>query len=107
MSTPFLISIPHRLGKDEAIRRLKSGLGNARIGFAHLLVHEEVWTGSRLQFRVGVIGQFASGTIDVFDDRVRLDVQLPWLLARFAEAFAPAIRSQGVLLLGSDKGGDG
>jgi hypothetical protein len=26
MSEPLVVSIPHRLGKDEALRRLKTGL---------------------------------------------------------------------------------
>jgi len=62
MSKPLIISIPHRLGKDEAIRRLKSGLGDARTSFGHVLsVQEESWTGDRLQFRVGALAQFVSG----------------------------------------------
>jgi hypothetical protein len=100
MSKPLVVSIPHRLGKDEAIRRLKDGLGNARTNFAHLLaVQEEVWSGDRLQFRVSALGQMASGIIDVAEDHVRLEVTLPWLLAKFAEAIQPAIRKQGTLML--------
>ncbi len=66
MSAPFVISIPHRLGKDEAVRRLKSGLGSASANYGHVFaVEEEIWTGDRLQFRIRALGQVASGTIDV------------------------------------------
>ena len=86
MSAPFIVSIPHRLGKDEAVRRLKTGLGNASLNYAHFFaVEEETWTGEHLQFRVRALGQAASGQIDVADDHVRLEVMLPWLLQRFAE----------------------
>ncbi|HEV3373288.1 MAG TPA: polyhydroxyalkanoic acid synthase, partial [Xanthobacteraceae bacterium] len=33
MSKPLTVSIPHRLGKEEALRRLKSGLANAHANF--------------------------------------------------------------------------
>lgn len=97
MSKPLVVSIPHRLGKAEAVRRLKSGLGSVQANFGHLFtMHEQAWTGERLQFRVSVLGQTANGNIDVADDHVRLEVALPWLLAKVAE---PLIRKEGALLL--------
>jgi hypothetical protein len=100
MSKPFVVSIPHRLGKDEAARRLKSGLAGARTNFAHILtIDEETWTGDQLAFRVRALSQAASGTIEVADDHVRLEVTLPWLLAALADKLTPAIRQQGTLML--------
>jgi Putative polyhydroxyalkanoic acid system protein (PHA_gran_rgn) len=100
MSEPLVVSIPHRLGKDEAKRRLQAGLGSVRTHFAQLLaVQEETWDGNRLAFRVSALGQPANGTIDVQDDHVRLEVMLPWLLAKFAQAADKLIRRQGTLML--------
>jgi hypothetical protein len=100
MSKPLVVSIPHRLGKDEALRRLRTGLGNARTNFSHLFtVQEETWTGDHLAFRVSALGQVATGSIDVRDDHVNLEVVLPWLLARIAEAIQPLIRREGTLML--------
>ena len=100
MSKPLIVSIPHRLGKDEAVRRLKTGLGNVRANFGHLfIVQEETWTGDHLQFRVSALGQAASGSIDVLDDHVNLEVVLPWLLAKVAETMQPLIRREGTLML--------
>ena len=100
MSKPFIVSIPHQLGKNEAVRRLKSGLGGVRTNYGHLFaIQEETWTGETLQFRVSAIGQVVSGTIDVADDHVTLEVYLPWLLAKVAEAIQPLIRKEGKLLL--------
>ena len=44
--------------KQEAVRRLKHGLGNVRTNFGHLLsVDEETWNGDRLTFRVRALGR--------------------------------------------------
>ena len=100
MSKPFVVSIPHRLGKEEAVRRLKSGLGSARANYANLFtVEEETWSGDHLDFHIATLGQAASGSIDVSDDQVTLQVFLPWLLAKLAEAIQPLVRKEGKLLL--------
>jgi hypothetical protein len=100
MSKPLVVSIPHRLGKEEALRRLKNGLGSASANFGHLFkIEEETWTGSHLQYRISALGQVASGSIDVAEDHVRLEVLLPWLLAKLAETLQPLIRREGTLLL--------
>ena len=100
MSKPLTVSIPHRLGKEEVVRRLQAGLGSVRTNFGHLLaVQEQIWTGDHLQFRVSALGQAASGSIDVAEDHVRLEVVLPWLLAKIAEKVQPLIRKEGTLML--------
>ena len=99
MSKPIVVSIPHRLGKEEALRRLKPGLTGAAASFPVLKVDEEIWSGDRLTFRVRALGQAAAGTVDVADDHVKLEVTLPWLLQKFAEAAQTAIRARGKLLL--------
>jgi len=99
MSAPLVVSIPHRLGREEAIRRLKAGLTRAASSIPVLKVDEESWQDNRMIFRVRALGQAASGHLDVADDHVRLEVTLPWLLQRFAEAAQVAIRNRGKLLL--------
>jgi hypothetical protein len=99
MSAPIIVSIPHRLGKDEARRRLQSGLTRAAESFLVLKVDEENWAGDHMNFRVRALGQAASGSIDVAEDHVRLEVTLPWLLQKFAQVAQAAIRSSGKLLL--------
>ena len=99
MSAPLIVSIPHQLGREEAIRRLRGGLTRAASSFPILKVDEERWNNDRMIFRVRAIGQAASGHIDVEDDHVRLEVTLPWLLQRFAEAAKTVISQRGNLLL--------
>src|SRR5712671_4693929 len=99
MSAPLVVSIPHRLGREEASRRLKAGLTRAASSLPVLTVDEERWEDNRMIFRVRALGQAASGHVDVADDHVRVEVVLPWLLQRFAEAAQIAIRNRGNLLL--------
>jgi hypothetical protein len=69
MSEPLVVSIPHYLGKEEALRRLKTGLAEVGTNFGHLFsVREQIWTGDHLRFQVRALGQSASGSIDVADD---------------------------------------
>jgi hypothetical protein len=100
MTKPLVVTIPHRLGQEEAVRRLKSGVRSAEEKFGQFFtLQEETWIDNRLQFRVTALAQTASGTIDVLDDHVRLEVMLPWLLANVAVTNQPLIRKEGTLLL--------
>ena len=99
MSAPLIVSIPHSLGQDEAMRRLKSGLSRAAASVPVLNVDEERWDDNRMTFRVRALGQVAAGHLDVEDKVVRLEVTLPWLLQRFAEVAQIAIQKRGQLLL--------
>ncbi|MFT4276886.1 MAG: polyhydroxyalkanoic acid system family protein [Rhodopseudomonas sp.] len=99
MSAPLVVSIPHRLGRDEARRRLQAGLSRAAINVPVLKVDEETWRGDQMLFRVRALGQVAAGQVDVAEDHVRLEVRLPWLLQKFADAAKVAIQKRGHLML--------
>jgi len=58
-----------------------------------------VWTGDRLDFQIRALGQSAAGTIEVFDDNIRIDVTLPWLLAKLGERLLPGLKKEATLLL--------
>ncbi len=104
MSAPLVVSIPHRLGREEAVRRLKTGLGRAAASIPVMQVEEERWTGDSMAFRIRALGQMATGQVDVGDDQVRVEVVLPWLLQRFAEMAQATIKKRGQLLLTKDGG---
>ncbi|WP_445217423.1 polyhydroxyalkanoic acid system family protein [Bradyrhizobium sp. Pa8] len=104
MSAPLVVSIPHRLGREEAVRRLKAGLGRAAASIPVMQVEEERWNGDSMNFRIRALGQIASGQVDVADDHVKVEVVLPWLLQRFAEMAQATIRKRGQVLLTKDGG---
>jgi len=100
MTAPLVVSIPHRLGKDEAKARIAGGFSRAKGEFAHLIsIENDTWEGDRLSFAASALGQHAHGFIDVYDGAVRLEVTLPWLLARFAHAVQRVVGKRGQLLL--------
>lgn len=99
MSKPLVVFIPHSLGKEEALRRLRPGLSRAAASFPVLTVEEESWQGDSMHFRVRALGQAASGTVEVAEDQIRLEVTLPWLLQKFAAVAQAVIQTRGQLLL--------
>ena len=100
MSQPILVTLPHRLGKAEAVRRLRAGFSDAHSNFGgRLLVLEQQWSGEHLDFRASVLGQTTTGTVDVAEDHVRLQVQLPWLLSLLADKAKALVKRQGKLML--------
>ena len=74
MSKPLVVSIPHSLGRDEAMRRLKTGLSRAASSVPVLSVDEERWEDNRMIFRVRALGQAAAGHVDVAEDHVQVEV---------------------------------
>ena len=99
MPGPLIVSIPHSLGCEEAMRRLKSGLSRAAAHVPIIHIDEERWEDNRMVFRVRALGQAAHGHVDVEQDHVKVEVTLPLLLQRFAEMAQAAIRERGKLLL--------
>ena len=100
MGTPVTISVPHKLGREEALRRLKSGLSRMANNLGGVIkIEQEVWSGDRLTFQMQGLGQSAAGTIDVRDDSLLIAVTLPWLLAKIADQFIPKLKREATLLL--------
>ena len=100
MNETVTIIVAHRLGKDEAVRRLKEGLANAngRLG-SMIAIDDQNWQGDTVRFRMRALGQSAAASIEVLEDAMRVDVSLPWLLAKAAKRLLPVLREQATLLL--------
>ena len=54
---------------------------------------------THLDFRASMLGQSTTGTVDVAEDHVRLEVQLPWLLSMLANKAKVLVEKQGKLML--------
>jgi Putative polyhydroxyalkanoic acid system protein (PHA_gran_rgn) len=75
MSQPIVVTIPHQLGKAEALRRLQRGFSDAGSNpGGKFFVFKNRWTGEHLDFQAALLGQTTTGTVDVAEDNVRLDV---------------------------------
>lgn len=99
MSEPLVITIAHKLGKEEALRRVQPALGTVSRHFPVIAVEEEIWSGNRMTFRVRALGQVATGSVTVEEAFVRLEAMLPWLLHRFAELIQKTVSGRARVLL--------
>src|SRR5215468_9292688 len=100
MSQPLLVSIPHRLGRLEARRRLNSGIGRLRSELNTLLSGLDYqWEGDTLNFVGSAMWQRITGRIEVLDNVVRVEIDLPWIMQLLRDTIAKQVRGRGVLLL--------
>ncbi len=100
MSKPLTVTIPHQLGRDEAKKRLEEGMGQARSYLTPVATSmDEHWTDDRMDFRVVALAQTVTGYIDVQDDCVNVEVQLPWALGLLANKVKDRLQQQGTLML--------
>jgi hypothetical protein len=100
MGEPVVVTIPHKLTKEEAIRRLKKGFGDVRSTFGEkFAVLTDDWNGDHLDFKASLLGQTTTGTVDVGEHSVRLEVQLPWVLAMLANKAKAIVQKQGQRML--------
>ena len=100
MSDTVTVIVGHRLGKVEAVRRLKEGFARTRGQLGQLIaIEQETWEGDTLRFHLRALGQTATGTIEVLEDALRIELSLPWLLAKVAKRLLPILRKEATLLL--------
>ncbi|MBP2311774.1 polyhydroxyalkanoic acid system family protein [Azospirillum soli] len=100
MSKPLTVTIPHQLGRQEAKRRLTEGMGQARSYLSAVATSmEDHWVEDRMDFRVVALAQTVTGWIDVQEDCVNVEVQLPWALGMLANKLKDKLQHQGTLML--------
>jgi hypothetical protein len=98
------ITIPHRLTQQEAKSRLQKGLTDLKAQHAASIAQvSESWNGDQMSFRLTAMGQSITGRVDVQPSAIKLDIDLPWLLAAFAEKFRPRIEQEGRKMLEDKK----
>ena len=89
MARPVMINIPHALGKAEARSRIANGFGRIQGkltgGLVGLVAFQERWEGDRLHFDGTALGQQITGHLDVNDENVQMQVELPAILSAIAD----------------------
>jgi hypothetical protein len=100
MAAPIRITVPHQLGRAEARRRIESGFTKVigqlpgSGGSAG-----ERWDGDTMTFNVAAMGQRVTGVVDVLDDAVTMEIQLPGVLGMIASGLQDRLQKVGQLLL--------
>lgn len=102
---PVIVTISHRLGRDAAKQRIDNGLDSIRRDILHYVSSVDYsWDGYRLDFRAAAMMQKVTGSIEVFDDHVRISLELPWFLHLIARNVANRIEHRAASLLEGPKG---
>ncbi|HEX9931321.1 MAG TPA: polyhydroxyalkanoic acid system family protein [Allosphingosinicella sp.] len=99
MTQPLVVDLPHKLGAEEARRRIAGGIGKL---VDHLPGGAEVesgWEGNRLNLRVTAMAQAVSAHIDVMEAVVRVELLLPGALSFFAKPIESMLRRKGTEML--------
>ena len=101
MAKSVTVSLSHDLEPAEVKRRLVTGLADARAKHGQYLSGAtETWTSeNQMDFNVRAIGQSVTGNLRIEPKVVHVTVNLPTLLAMFAERLKPRIESEARKLL--------
>ena len=106
MSKPVVVSIPHQLGRLEARRRIEAGLDRVTHQFGEGVKLTKAWDGDRLAFSAKVVGQAVAGRLDVLEDAVRMEIELPAFFAMIADKVKARLQKEGQLMLEAKPGAD-
>jgi Putative polyhydroxyalkanoic acid system protein (PHA_gran_rgn) len=105
-SEPVVVRIPHRLGSDEAKRRIAEGLDSIRAEVSrYVTALDYAWDGYALDFRAVALLQTIVGRLEVEEEFVRVAFRLPRLLHLIARTLAGRIERRGATLLAGPKNG--
>ena len=105
MTTPIQVDLPHKLGAEEARRRIDGGIGRLKDFIPGGADVRSAWTGDRLGLQVTAMGQEVNAQIDVRETFVRVELLLPPSLAFFGKAIEAALRRKGADMLEDKSGG--
>jgi Putative polyhydroxyalkanoic acid system protein (PHA_gran_rgn) len=85
MSKSIVIAVPHNLSVDEARRRIATEIEQLKNEYVNKFAYSEIaWAGDSANVRVVALAQEVKAHIDVLADNVRIEIVLPWLLAKLA-----------------------
>ncbi len=104
MQRPIDVDLPHRLGRDEARRRIAGNIDKleAQIPGGASLVGSS-WSGDTLNLAIQAMGQTVEAKIDVEEAKVHCRVMLPGILSLFAGPIEAMLNKKGNALLLEDK----
>ena len=99
MSQPIDVDLPHKLGKDEARRRIANNVHKLQEHIPGGADVQSGWSGDQLNLDVAAMGQSVKATIEVNETNVHLRVLLPGMLGMFSGMIQSALQKKGGVLL--------
>jgi len=105
MQQPIKVDLPHKLGRDEARRRIANNIHKLREHIPGGAQVESTWVGDDLDLGIQALGQAVQAKIGVEETKVRVEVMLPGMLAMFAGPIEAMLQKKGDVLLEDHRGG--
>lgn len=100
MAEKITVNVPHKLTRETAKSRIESGFSKVQEQIAGKSVDiQQNWQGDNLLFSAGAMGQKITGKLTVFDDKVLIEVDLPWILAKLSGGIQDKLKKGTQLLL--------
>jgi putative polyhydroxyalkanoate system protein len=99
MSQPIEVDLPHKLGKEEAHRRIANNVHKLTEHIPGGAQVQSGWSGDQLNLQIAAMGQQVTANLDVQDTVVKLRVLLPPMLGMFSGMIQAALRQKGDVLL--------
>ena len=100
MPEPVTMSIPHRLGKAEAKRRIDAGFARLQPEIARFVAAiDYCWDADRMNVTARALGQTVAGRIDVGEDVVHVEIDLPGVLGLLGRTIAGQVGDRGRAML--------
>ena len=95
------VRLPHQLEKAEIRRRLEERKDEIVDYFPEGMASlDSRWKGEdHMDFVVGIAGQRINGSVDIADDHVVIDVNLPLILSFIGKKVEESVRKEGTRLL--------
>lgn len=94
------INIPHHLPKEEALSRIKGLLQQVKEEQANIVSNvKESWQGDKGAFSFSAMGFDLSGLIDVKDNGIEINADLPFVVSLFKGKIKEVITEKATQLL--------
>ncbi len=106
MSKAIVVTVPHNLGAEAARERVALHVEQLRKDYVDKIAHSEIaWTGNRADMRISTLGQVITMQMDVLNNALRIEVQLPWILTALSSRIQDMLTSdaQDALRIGPPK----
>ena len=94
------LSVPHRLGADEAKKRIQKMAAEGKQQFGQMLSDvEENWNGNNASLRFKAMGMSVSGRLEVAEADVQVEIDLPFAALPFKGRMKQELRNRAQALL--------
>ena len=102
---PLVVSVPHRLGREEAKRRLDAGIGRLGPELGAVVGGLDYsWNADTLNFRAAAMWQTITGRVEVLEVAVRIEIDLPWMMRLLGDTITNRVRGRALAMLQKPEG---